>query len=114
MGMYDDVDFTVKCPHCATLVTGFQTKDRDCTLELISPVGLDEFYSECDHCKTWLIYRWDVVHDAPLLDVKKMFFEQAFSHRMLRDQVFALCDKFEVTPGELSKLVHDRRKRMGR
>lgn len=114
MGMYDVVDFNTKCPHCDHLVTEFQTKSRDNVLECISPVGLEEFYSECCHCKTWLIYYWDDVQAAPVLDIKKMFFELAFSHRYLSEQVFALCDQFEVTPGELSKLVAERRKRMGR
>ena len=113
MGMYDHVDFEVKCPHCEHQVTGFQTKSGDNVLECISPVGLDEFYSECDHCKTWLIYRWDDALKSPVLDLGKMFFEMAASQRLLRDQLFGLCDKFDVRPAELFKLMAERRKKGG-
>ena len=113
MGMYDHVDFEVSCPNCKHLVTGFQTKDRDNALEIVSPVGLDKFYSECDHCKAWLVYRCDSAREGPVLDFKEMFFEMAFSQRLLRDKVFGLCDKLDVKPAELFKLVEAARKKRG-
>lgn len=57
MGMYDSVDFSMVCPICSETITGFQTKDRDCLLDTVSPVGLDRFYAQCFGCKSWVEVR---------------------------------------------------------
>lgn len=54
MGMYDEVDFQYDCPNCGTTVEDFQTKDTECTLDLVSPVRPDGFYAACSSCNTWL------------------------------------------------------------
>jgi len=58
MGMYDCVNFEMRCPECNMLINDFQTKDTsgDRVLQLNS-VDIREvfnFYTFCDNCKTWI------------------------------------------------------------
>lgn len=64
MGMFNDVDFRCKCPHCEATVEGFQTKDGDdLCLKLVQPGGgVWNFYATCTACGAWL----DFVFVPPL------------------------------------------------
>lgn len=54
MGMFDWINFKCPCPKCGQEVSGFQSKDRSCDLNTIEPDDVDNFYSSCDACKTWV------------------------------------------------------------
>lgn len=54
MGMFDDVHFEMSCPECSKTVTGFQSKDLDCTLSVVEPDSLQNFYSSCPNCEAWI------------------------------------------------------------
>lgn len=54
MGMYDYVNCTCTCPNCGTTVDGFQSKDGDCMLNTMQPWNVDNFYTHCVDCDTWI------------------------------------------------------------
>lgn len=59
MGMFNEVNFTMKCPKCGEEVTGFQTKDGTLLLDTVEPDSVNNFYSSCDNCykvgeRTWI------------------------------------------------------------
>jgi len=56
MGMFDIIDYECKCPVCDNTVTGFQSKDGECLLLHLIPEEVDNFYSGCDVCKTWITF----------------------------------------------------------
>ena len=53
MGMFDYVNFEMKCPKCGGLVTEFQSKDAGCDLDKIEPDSVSNFYAPCD-CGAWI------------------------------------------------------------
>ena len=65
MGMFDDVHFKMDCPVCGEKLSGFQTKDANCELEMIEPDGLCHFYSSCK-CGAWIDFRRPSLPPAPL------------------------------------------------
>lgn len=54
MGMFDEVNFKMGCPKCGKPVSGFQTKDLDCTMDMVEPDAIRNFYSSCRECGTWI------------------------------------------------------------
>lgn len=56
MGMFDYVNVTLPCFKCSTIVTGFQSKDGDCQLHTLEYWQVDNFYTKCDNCNTWINY----------------------------------------------------------
>lgn len=66
MGMFDDVHFEMNCPKCGAMVKGFQSKDLDCTLDLVEPDALQNFYSSCRSCKAWIEFSRPRPKGAPL------------------------------------------------
>ena len=61
MGMFNEVNFSMKCPVCATEIDGFQTKDGSRLLENVEPESINNFYASCDNCyrtgvNTWIEY----------------------------------------------------------
>jgi hypothetical protein len=59
MGMFNEVNFRMKCPKCGEEVTGFQTKDGTLSLDTVEPDSVNNFYSSCDNChehgeSTWI------------------------------------------------------------
>ena len=54
MGMFDWVDYECRCDICKAKVTGFQSKDGNCTLDHVSPFTVNEFYSSCSKCGSWI------------------------------------------------------------
>lgn len=59
MGMFDTVNFVCACPKCGFVVSGFQSKDGECNLEMIEPEAVGRFYSSCPHCKEWIEFSRD-------------------------------------------------------
>lgn len=57
MGMFDYVAVAIDCPECGAALTGFQTKDGNCFLELVHPNSVLNFYTACDECGTWVEFR---------------------------------------------------------
>jgi len=59
MGMFNEVNFTMKCPKCGEEITGFQTKEGTLRLDTVEPDSVNNFYSSCDNCykigeRTWI------------------------------------------------------------
>lgn len=54
MGMYDNINYTITCPKCGHLVYHFQSKDKGCSLSNLEFWQVDNFYSYCDNCETWI------------------------------------------------------------
>ena len=51
MGMFDYINTPdIKCPDCEHLVTGFQSKDGECSCTTLEFWEVDNFYSNCDNC----------------------------------------------------------------
>ena len=53
MGMYDDINFSMKCINCGSLIKGFQSKDGSCKMNTLEPSQVDNFYSSCPKCNAW-------------------------------------------------------------
>lgn len=56
MGMYDEINFETTCPRCGEKVDEFQSKDGPCMLTTLEFWEVNEFYSSCRKCNTWIIY----------------------------------------------------------
>jgi predicted RNA-binding Zn-ribbon protein involved in translation (DUF1610 family) len=57
MGMFDTIkDFKTKCPNCGAVVGEFQSKDGSCSLDMIDYWTVNNFYSSCTSCDTWIEY----------------------------------------------------------
>jgi hypothetical protein len=52
MGMFDWVDFSIKCPLCGEMLVGFQTKDLENQLKTVNYKDTKNFYNCCKNCKT--------------------------------------------------------------
>jgi transcription elongation factor Elf1 len=57
MGMFDCVDYAMKCPVCGVMLDDFQTKDTQCSLESVSLSEVNYFYTSCGNCGTWVEFR---------------------------------------------------------
>jgi len=57
MGMFDRVDFEMKCPVCNNKVENFQTKGMGKMMLKFKvsdlPINVS-FYSQCNNCKLWI------------------------------------------------------------
>lgn len=56
MGMYDSVNFTMRCPLCKVEMGDFQSKDAECQLNLKEILEVEVFYSSCDNCNLWISF----------------------------------------------------------
>ncbi len=52
--MYDHVKFEIECPRCKDKIVDFQSKDGSCMMWDLEFWEVDNFYSSCDSCKTWV------------------------------------------------------------
>lgn len=52
MGMFDRVHFEMECPRCGEKMDEFQSKSWFCTLEMVEPDVLSNFYDSCNKCGT--------------------------------------------------------------
>ena len=57
MGMFDWINFEMYCPICGNKVIGFQSKSANCNLEYLDFWQVDNFYSSCEQCGTWIEFR---------------------------------------------------------
>lgn len=96
MGMFDHVLFETDCWGCGAKLDDFQTKDGECALMAIPPNGLDSFYTGCDRCGLWVEYTWNAETGQPEPNYKAMFAHQGHEIRLLRKQLFALCERMDV------------------
>ena len=53
MGMFDHVRYRMQCPKCGREVSNFQSKDGDCTLDILDTWQVSYFYSSCK-CGAWI------------------------------------------------------------
>lgn len=66
MGMFNWVEYECECPKCGEFVAGFQTKDGDdLVLATLKPEDVDNFYSDCADCGTWVEFTRIKVPDFP-------------------------------------------------
>jgi len=56
MGMFNYVNWIMKCPKCGNSIYDFQTKDGDLTLRTVEFCEVDNFYSSCNKCGTNVEY----------------------------------------------------------
>lgn len=76
MGMFDYVNFKVKCPTCGMTVKGFQSKDKECTMDTLEYWEVDNFYAMCENCETWVEYRRiKPANYAPLSDYELTYYK---------------------------------------
>lgn len=54
MGMFDIIDYKMNCPVCGNEVTDFQSKDKDCIMSKLQLYKVDNFYTSCVICGTWI------------------------------------------------------------
>ena len=54
MGMFDNINFEIKCPNCKTKVDDFQSKDSVCLMCTLEFWEVNNFYASCPECKTWI------------------------------------------------------------
>lgn len=60
MGMFDYVNTPdIECPECKEKLFDFQTKDKLCLLETVDYTEVDNFYTHCGSCKTWVEFKKD-------------------------------------------------------
>src|SRR5687767_491212 len=69
MGMFDWVNFKMPCPECGAEMTGFQTKDTDCSMAEVEPDATNNFYSGCEHCGAWVEISRNQARDKPKREV---------------------------------------------
>lgn len=54
MSNFDWINYNCECPNCESKISNFQTKDGDCNLEEINIIRVDNFYTYCGKCDTWV------------------------------------------------------------
>ena len=52
MGMFDYVNYKMKCPTCGAEMADFQTKDLGCTMAVVEITEVLNFYDSCRKCGT--------------------------------------------------------------
>lgn len=55
MGMFDWVSYEAPCWHCGALLKRWQSKDRECTGDILEPWQVKNFYDLCI-CGAWNEY----------------------------------------------------------
>ena len=55
--MYDEINVDIKCPKCGANDVSWQSKNYLCNLDTIDPDKVQEFYTHCDKCNTFITYR---------------------------------------------------------
>lgn len=54
MGMFDSINFKMKCPGCGITLDTFQSKDGPCALSTLEYWEVSNFYDFCNKCDTWV------------------------------------------------------------
>jgi hypothetical protein len=68
MGMFDNVDYSMKCPVCGKILDDFQTKDMSkmmITFKIENLPDKASFHSSCTECGLWVEF---VKHKNPTKD----------------------------------------------
>ncbi len=69
MGMYDNIRYKMNCPKCGAKVDTFQSKDGPCMLSELDFWEVNNFYTDCDKCDTWIEFdRKKPVTPSPIKD----------------------------------------------
>ena len=61
MGMFDQIEVPpkyCKCPQCGAELCDWQSKDGPCELALLQFYEVDNFYTSCAKCNTWIEYNY--------------------------------------------------------
>jgi hypothetical protein len=64
LGRFDYVKFEVDCPSCGSKVADFQTKDGERLFETLEPFQVNNFYSRCDCCGSWIEFNAETPGDC--------------------------------------------------
>ena len=59
MGLFNYVDIKMNCPYCKKKIDGFQTKEGILYCDTVPFWSVDNFYTNCKHCKKWVEYVYD-------------------------------------------------------
>jgi hypothetical protein len=56
MGLFDYVNFKMKCPKCKRIIDGFQSKDGPCLMYTLEFWDVEHFYAQClnEDCRAWI------------------------------------------------------------
>lgn len=54
MGLFNYVNFEMRCPSCDSWVTYFQTKQGVSCLSAVDPNQITHFYARCESCGLWI------------------------------------------------------------
>ena len=54
MGMFDYVNYEMKCPTCGHLIDEFQTENGNCVMARLEITNVLNFYTNCWRCNTWI------------------------------------------------------------
>ena len=74
MGMFDNVNYEMDCPNCGARLTDFQSKDGDCCLGMLELVEVNNFYTSCDKCGTWIEFnRKEPTNPVPIEDYEMTY-----------------------------------------
>ena len=58
MGMFDWILAPkIKCPKCSEILDGFQSKDGPCELEQLEYEKVENFYTSCQSCGSWISFK---------------------------------------------------------
>ena len=71
MGMFDQVEVPPaynKCPFCDAELSDWQSKDGPCELKLLQYYEVDQFYTSCDSCSSWIQYDYTKRHNRTMSD----------------------------------------------
>lgn len=59
MSLFDYIqDFEMDCPTCGHNIAGFQSIDGKCILGKITFKEVENFYSSCPLCQTWIEFTY--------------------------------------------------------
>lgn len=84
MGMFDYVDVggPVNCPECDEQLRDFQTKDGPRMLSRIHWTRVNNFYTTCVRCRTWVEFTRKPPHeDTPRFDGYELHTEKIPKHK---------------------------------
>ena len=56
--MSDIVAVSMKCPQCGHIIKDFQSKDGLCTSSTLYYSEVDNFYTDCLHCGSWIDFHY--------------------------------------------------------
>ena len=68
MGMFDHVNFKMKCPKCGTELNNFQSKDGPCVLATLEISDVWNLYDSCAKCGAWVEFTRKKHEDVTIED----------------------------------------------